>query len=161
MHWSVNYLGHFYLTYLLWPKIMQSNSFRILNVSSRAHLRYIGFFGKVSLDFQNINFDKNYDSHLAYSRSKIYNVLFTRALSSKINPQKGKVVSIDPGVVRTDITRELTGKDLTGRLMNAVLTVCWPIWCLISKDVSQGMQSYLYGLLSDDAKNGCYYSNCH
>ena len=51
MHWAVNHLGHFYLTYLLWNKLIKSTSFRIVNVSSRGHRWYIGFFQTVSLDF--------------------------------------------------------------------------------------------------------------
>lgn len=105
MQWGVNHLGHFYLTYLLWPKIQKSDFFRIVNVASRGHKQYLGFFQQVKLDFDNINFDKNYDPHLAYSRSKLYNVLFARALSEKIDPKKGLVVSLHPGIVRTNIIR--------------------------------------------------------
>jgi NAD(P)-dependent dehydrogenase (short-subunit alcohol dehydrogenase family) len=43
MQWAVNHLGHFYLTYLLWNKIQKSNFFRIINVSSLAHKRILGF----------------------------------------------------------------------------------------------------------------------
>ena len=45
MHWGVNHLGHFYLTYLLWDKLSKSDFFRIVNVSSRGHKEYMGFFG--------------------------------------------------------------------------------------------------------------------
>ena len=109
MQWAVNHLGHFYLTYLLWDKITKSDYFRIVNVSSRGHRWYIGFFQTIHLDFDNINFDKNYDPHMAYSRSKLYNVLFTRALASKIDENKGVVVSLNPGVVRTDIMSSAAG----------------------------------------------------
>ena len=56
MQWGVNHLGHFYLTYLLWNKIAKSNNFRVVNVSSLAHKKTVGFFGATNVDFQNINF---------------------------------------------------------------------------------------------------------
>lgn len=45
MQWGVNHLGHFYLTYLLWNKISKSDFFRIVNVSSLAHKKLLGFGG--------------------------------------------------------------------------------------------------------------------
>lgn len=56
MQWGVNYMGHFLLTYLLWPKISKSPNFRVINVSSLAHKRLIGFGTEPTLDFENINF---------------------------------------------------------------------------------------------------------
>jgi NAD(P)-dependent dehydrogenase (short-subunit alcohol dehydrogenase family) len=82
MHYGVNHLGHFYLTYLLWDKIIKSDFFRIINVSSLAHKRVLGFLSEPITDYKNINFDiKPYNKDLAYSRSKLYNVLFTKCLA--------------------------------------------------------------------------------
>jgi len=41
MQLGINYLGHFYLTHLLWPKIIKSEFFRIVNVSSAAHKKWM------------------------------------------------------------------------------------------------------------------------
>ena len=79
MQWAINHLGHFYLTHLLWPKVKKSEQFRVVNVSSLAHKKVNGFLRNPGLDWDNINFEKNYDEGVAYSRSKLYNVLFTRA----------------------------------------------------------------------------------
>jgi NAD(P)-dependent dehydrogenase (short-subunit alcohol dehydrogenase family) len=101
MQWGINHLGHFYLTYLLWPKIKKSWQFRVVNVSSLAHKNVLVFTLDPGLDFNNINFDKDYNDAIAYGRSKLYNVLFTRALAEKIDSSKGRVASLHPGVVRT------------------------------------------------------------
>ena len=82
MQYGVNHLGHFYLTHLLWRKLNNSPFFRVINVSSLAHKKVLGFLGQPTLDFENINYEKiTYNPHVAYSRSKLYNVLFAHALS--------------------------------------------------------------------------------
>lgn len=51
-HWSVNYLGHFLLTQLLWPVLKASSTpdqpARVVNLSSSIH--YLG-----SINFDDIN----------------------------------------------------------------------------------------------------------
>ena len=56
MQWAINHLGHFYLTHLLWPRLLKSPSFRIVNVSSLAHNYIYAFYGKAVLDWDNLNF---------------------------------------------------------------------------------------------------------
>ena len=80
MQWAVNHLGHFYLTFLLWDKVQKADNFRVVNVSSLAHLRTKGIPGPASPSFEDINC-KDYHPRQAYSKSKLYNVLFTRALA--------------------------------------------------------------------------------
>ena len=80
----------------------------MVNLSSLAHKKFLGFFTEPKPDFDNINFDRDYEPNMAYSRSKLYNVLFTRALASKINTKQGIVLSVHPGVVRTNVLREMT-----------------------------------------------------
>ena len=55
MNYGVNHLGHFYLTYLLWHKLNQSNGFRIVNVSSSAHAALLPCLPEPTLDLDNIN----------------------------------------------------------------------------------------------------------
>lgn len=106
MQYGINHLGHFYLTSLLWPKLKSSQFFRIVNVSSLAHKKLMGFLPGITLDFNDMNFEKiKYDPAMAYSRSKLYNNLYTHALAEKIPEGKGLVMSLHPGVVRTELTR--------------------------------------------------------
>lgn len=39
MQMGVNHLGHFLLTYYLWPELKAAHNPRIINVSSLAHTR--------------------------------------------------------------------------------------------------------------------------
>jgi NAD(P)-dependent dehydrogenase (short-subunit alcohol dehydrogenase family) len=66
--------------------LKKSAFFRIINVSSMAHKKLLGFGPKLILDWDNLNFskDNSYEHNLAYSRSKLCNVLFTKALAKRI-----------------------------------------------------------------------------
>ena len=100
---QVNYLSPVYLTSLIFPLLLQSDQPRIINISSFMHK--FSLFGDLPAYNQNdfIFFDKNfandkkvdYEWMQNYSRSKLYNAMFTQALS--IFNRKIKSVSVDPG----------------------------------------------------------------
>jgi len=85
MTMGVNHLGHFYLTHLLWDLIKVADKPRVINVSSIAHYgaRHKGLMDFI--DFEDMNLLKLYTTRIAYARSKMANVLFTRQLQQKIN----------------------------------------------------------------------------
>ena len=75
---GVNHLGHFYLTYLLWNLIQVADKPRIINVSSGAHRGMMGKRHHATIDFDDFHLRNGYEWNLAYTRSKIANILFTR-----------------------------------------------------------------------------------
>lgn len=97
MQIGINHFGHFYLTYLLFPLLKKADHFRIINVSSRAHLRTQG------IDFDDIHHKNKYNDLTVYSQSKLANIYFARLLQKKIDAANlnGISVSLHPGVVRT------------------------------------------------------------
>ncbi|XP_007445238.2 retinol dehydrogenase 11-like, partial [Python bivittatus] len=77
MHFGVNHLGHFLLTFLLIERLKQSAPARIINVSSLVHR-----FWKIHMhDLQGERF---YNGFLSYCQSKLANVLFTRELAKHL-----------------------------------------------------------------------------
>lgn len=80
MTMGVNHLGHFYLTYQLWKLLKASNNPRIITVSSNAHRGFGMGKYNAAIDFDDLHFNNNYKWDLAYTRSKIANILFTREL---------------------------------------------------------------------------------
>jgi NAD(P)-dependent dehydrogenase (short-subunit alcohol dehydrogenase family) len=46
LDFAINYLGHFYLTYLLWPLLNKATAFRIINLASVTHKKkYLTLWG--------------------------------------------------------------------------------------------------------------------
>ena len=96
---ATNHFGHFALTGLLMPLLIESKG-RIVNISSIAHRRGV-------IDFDNLNYQtpKSYSPWAAYSRSKLCNLLFSYYLdkeSKKLNLPI-TVVSAHPGVSKTNL----------------------------------------------------------
>jgi len=75
---QVNHLSSFLLTSLLLDKLKANAPARIVNVSSRMH-RNARDFG-----FDDFQFARSYGVAKAYSRTKLYNVLFTRELARRL-----------------------------------------------------------------------------
>ena len=94
---AVNHLGYFLLTNLLLDLVTASAPARIVNVASTGH--YGG-----DLDFDDMGYEKGgYSIMRAYRRSKLANVLFTRALSKRLAGKGVTVTSLHPGAVNTNI----------------------------------------------------------
>jgi len=117
------------------------------------------YTGKITLDFDNINFKTGYNETLSYGRSKLYNVLFTRALARKIDPKQGKIVSLHPGVVRTELLREIKSEG-PGKYLGIIMFFMYPLYWLLTKNPWQGCQTTLHAALSGDIDNGAYYADC-
>lgn len=143
MQIGVNHFGHFYLTYLLWQKLLQSGNPRIVNVSSKSHE---SFLKSHDIDFDNLHFQNGgYSAYAAYSHSKKANILFTKELQRRMTEQKinGTVVSLHPGLVRTGIQEQF----LSIWWRKAIAALLYPAIWLVSKNAAQGAQTNIYCLL--------------
>jgi retinol dehydrogenase-12 len=100
--WGTNHLGPFLLTLLLLDRLKESAPSRIVNVASRAHYRARG----IDWDAQRRPAASTGGIH-EYSVSKLANVLFTKELARRLAGTGVTVYSLHPGVVATDIWREL------------------------------------------------------
>uniref|UniRef100_A0A2H8TH63 Retinol dehydrogenase 12 n=1 Tax=Melanaphis sacchari TaxID=742174 RepID=A0A2H8TH63_9HEMI len=147
---GVNHLGHFLFTSLLLPKIRNSTPARIVNVSSMAHTRGV-------INFEDINYDANYSAMVAYSQSKLANVLFSKELSKRLEGTGVHVYSLHPGLVKTELGRTIDQVYFPGmRFIARFFLYPW------MKTPEQGAQTTLHCSIDEKAgeENGLYYSDC-
>lgn len=105
---SANHLGHFRLAVQLWPALRRAGGARVVSVSSRAH-RISG------VDFEDPNFERRpYDKWAAYGQSKSANALFAVALDTRGEEDGIRAFSLHPGVILTELVRDLSDSDLSG-----------------------------------------------
>nr|CAH8874676.1 unnamed protein product [Trichobilharzia regenti] len=142
---GVNYFGPFLLTELLIPLLKNAAPSRIINISSMTH--YDGRIVKPDLQYN----EKEYKEMNAYSASKLANVIHAMELSERLKDSGITVVSLHPGVVRTEIMR-----DLTDFPMNVIAPVIRRFFISPWK----GSQTTLYTVLTNYLVSGGYYSNC-
>ncbi len=93
---AVNHLAPFLLTNLLLERLKQSAPARIVNVASTAHKG-------ARLDPATMTRPADWTPLSAYGRSKLANVLFTRALARRLDPASVAVCCLHPGTIATDI----------------------------------------------------------
>src|SRR5579871_1588260 len=95
---AVNHLAPFLLTNLLLPRLLASSPARIVNVASAAHRGQ-------ALDFDDLMSAHDYKLMRAYGRSKLANILFTRALARRLAGRGVTANALHPGVVNTRIAQ--------------------------------------------------------
>ncbi len=92
---QVNYLAHFLLTQKLFPLIKDTEGARILNVSSMIHAP--------SIDFDNLQGEKDYSGSNVYALTKLLNILHTYKLGEILEDHKAVVHCLHTGVIETKL----------------------------------------------------------
>lgn len=98
MQLGVNHLGHFALTGLLLPLLLQTPGSRVVTVSSMA-----SFSG--SIDFDDLMGKESYTRYGAYGQSKLANVLFAVELQRRLEAAGADTISVaaHPGYADTEL----------------------------------------------------------
>ena len=144
---AINHLAYFSLTNLLLDKIKESNSARIVNVSSGAHL-----FVK-RMNFDDIQSKKLYKPFQVYGYTKLANILFTKKLSSILKNEKITVNCLHPGVVGTSF-----GQNNSNNLNKFLSFIAKPFM----RTSEKGAETSIYLCSSPDVSDisGQYFYNC-
>jgi NAD(P)-dependent dehydrogenase (short-subunit alcohol dehydrogenase family) len=147
--WQINHLSHFLLTTSLLDIINKCKS-KVIIVASDAH-KFIKKYTPLTMEQVRSDLsDSPYSGYMGpYSLSKLCNILFAEELVKRVD--KGvTVVSVHPGFVQTEISREAPGY-LTWLIRLAETA--------LAKTPMQGAYTTLYVALNN-VENGGYYADC-
>lgn len=109
LQFGTNHLGHFALTGRLLPRLLASDSARVVTVSSAAHLS-----AKVSFD--NLQGERGYRRWSAYGQSKLANLLFMYELQRRFERHGANAISVasHPGWAATNLAKKTMGSRNAG-----------------------------------------------
>jgi NAD(P)-dependent dehydrogenase (short-subunit alcohol dehydrogenase family) len=150
---GINHLGHFLLTELLLDTLKASAPARIVCVSSVAHVGMRGQVGEIDLD--DLSFEKRpYDRTLAYTQSKLANVLHALDLARRLEGTGVSAFSVHPGWIRSNLAQHM----MPVWVQNVIMRPFSGLLGMMSW--FEGAQTTLHCLLDDDAPkhSGEYYS---
>lgn len=165
---ALNHLGYFQITLLLIPLLQKAPTADILNITSRNH-----FEGNINFDYitgrskkpaftpfkttnaalkQKLLFSIM-GTHLmaAYSQSKLANILFTKALATKLSETSIRVNCLHPGMVRTNITTTLS---------NPFARIFWKFAMFVNAILPEQSAEYIFDALKqieEQNLNGTYF----
>ena len=98
---GTNHMGPFILNRLLLDRLKASAPARVVVVASAAH-----FMARGGLDLDDLQSKRRYRGIQAYARSKLANVLFTKALARRLEGTGVTANCLHPGTVATSFTAD-------------------------------------------------------
>jgi NAD(P)-dependent dehydrogenase (short-subunit alcohol dehydrogenase family) len=152
---ATNHLNYFLLTYLLLDIVKASGTpecnARIVNVASGAH-------HSVSLNFDDLQNEREYRPRSVYGQSKLMNIMFTYELARRLAEEEANVMvnAVHPGFVRTGLGRDNSG--LRGLLYRIALYILRPM----QGTAEEGAQTLIYAATSPEVEGitGKYFADC-
>ncbi len=150
-HFAINHLGHFLFVNRLLDRLYSAWQGRIVVVASRAS--YTGNPDE-GIRFSDLTLGDDYSDGLAYGQSKLANVLFADGLARRLVGTRITANSLHPGVIDTEIDRDLSRLTQFGF---KVLTA------LAGKTIEEGAATSCYVATSPllGATSGRYFEDCN
>jgi NAD(P)-dependent dehydrogenase (short-subunit alcohol dehydrogenase family) len=143
---ALNHMSYFTLTNILLDRLRQTPGARIVSVSSSAHRRAV-------LDFGDLQSRHGYRGFGAYSKSKLCNILFNRALAKRLAGSGVTANVLHPGFVATRFA------DQAGGLMQRLVAIGKRVTAISPEE---GAKTILYLAASPDVAqvSGKYFYKC-
>lgn len=140
---AVNHMAPFLLTRLLWDRLVETGSARVINVTSGAH-----FAGRLRWD--DLQGAKRYSPIGAYSAAKLANVMFTYELVRQTGRSGVTVNCLHPGMVATNFAQDRGGllgilaAVFAAFLLSPAKGAATTVHLAVSPDVADMTASYFY-----------------
>ena len=139
---QANHLGHFLLVKLLLPMIRYSKA-RVVHISSALEANSF----PEGVRFETFKYNKTYpiDSFVAYSQSKLCNLLFSHELARRLNGTGATSNAVHPGIIATELQRSAyTGIDLTTFLVKLPGLLFMALFNAATMSLDNGALTQLY-----------------
>jgi NAD(P)-dependent dehydrogenase (short-subunit alcohol dehydrogenase family) len=148
MQFGTNHLGHFALTGLLMPALLERPGARVVTMSSGAH--QLGRF-----DFDDLQRERRYQRWMAYGQSKLANLLFAFELSRRAALADLDLTSVaaHPGYASTNL--QAAGARMEGSGLKERLATVGNR--LFAQSDAQGALPALYAATMPDVIGGEYF----
>lgn len=151
MQFGVAHLGHFLLTNLLLKAGKIADGGRIVSVSSDGHN-----LGPMRFEDPSFGGGKDYEPWQAYGQAKTANMLFALGLAPRVAPRHIKTYSLHPGVISTELGRNLSDEQRQG-LVEMLKKHPGLEW----KSLQQGIATHLVAAFDPDVGvSGAYLADC-
>jgi NAD(P)-dependent dehydrogenase (short-subunit alcohol dehydrogenase family) len=146
MQFGTNHLGHFALTGLLLPLMVNQPEARVVTVSSNAHK-------PGSMNFDDIMHERSYRRWKVYSDSKLANLLFAFELQRRLSAVDASLISVaaHPGTAATNLVKPGAEGNI---IKQTVMTVGVR---LVGQSEAQGALPQLYAATAPEVHGGQYY----
>jgi NAD(P)-dependent dehydrogenase (short-subunit alcohol dehydrogenase family) len=143
---ALNHMSYFTLTNLLLDRLKQTPAARIVTVASSAHRGAV-------LDWSDLQSRQAYKGFGAYSRSKLCNILFNRALARRLAGTGLTANVLHPGFVATRFA------DQSGGVMQRLVAIGKQVMAISPEE---GAKTILYLAASPDVAlvSGEYFYQC-
>ena len=141
LQFATNVLGHFALTGLLLPSLLQSSAPRVVSVSSMAHVSG----GPVPIE--DLNSEQSYKPMKVYAKTKLEVLLFAQELQHRAGSRLLSV-TCHPGYARTNL--QFHGPSIWIQAASAALLP-------LSQSAAKGSQPILFAATAPEAKPAGYY----
>jgi NAD(P)-dependent dehydrogenase (short-subunit alcohol dehydrogenase family) len=146
MQFGTNHLGHFALTGLLLPLLVDVRGARVVTVSSNAHKP-----GRIRFD--DLQREHGYSRWPAYMQSKLANLLFGYELQRRLSAIDAPLISVaaHPGTASTNLVQPgAEGNRLKERVLRLGVRI-------IGQSDEQGALPQLYAATAPGVHGGEYY----
>jgi len=148
MQLGTNHLGHFALTGLLLPRLLDTPGARVVSVSSSAHRP-----GRIHWD--DLQLEHRYRKWRAYAQSKLANLLFAFELDRRLRRAGASVISVaaHPGYAATNL--QAVGARMEGaRLLEQILALGNR---LLAQSAAMGALPTLHAATAPEVQGGDYF----
>ncbi|MGI9272053.1 MAG: SDR family NAD(P)-dependent oxidoreductase [Woeseiaceae bacterium] len=151
-HFVINHLGHSILVNRLLGRLYMADQGRIVVLASRTAYTNAPESG---IEFDNLDAHRDYDDRRAYGQSKLANVLFALQLGKLLRGTRITANSVHPGVINTEIDRNMSGFMQRGFAVASALG--------FGKSIEEGAATSCFVATSPllGATSGKYFEDCN